>query len=181
LVLIRKLYTSDQDLLTAFFRSLSDETITWQNHFGKANVDPEALVTGYSEAIHQPYGYVAIDEIKSTAGPMLEFNVVHTKIVAYGWLTFGEKPEQRFTCSLGIVVADEYQNKGIGTELTKFMIEEARKLEMRKIFLNCYTTNERAFKLYTKLGFEIEGIYRKQEWTKDNVALDLYSMAKFLD
>lgn len=164
MVLIRRLEIDDA--LADFFETLSDETLYWQNRFGKDAREKSIYVEISEKNADYQNPYVVIE---------------NEKIIAYGWLGFGRKPEQRFTCSLGIVVTDKFQNKGIGTQLTKFMIEEARKLKMRKIFLNCYTTNERAFKLYTKLGFEIEGIFRKQEWTKDNLALDLYSMAKFLE
>jgi len=177
----RAIDSKDTKELAYFFGSLSDESLEWQNHFGKANDLSLAQHLAENLTANPVWqkGFVA-------SGPYgvshhgFNATVRESVIVAYGWLDLGQKETQKYTCSLGIVVTDTYQNKGIGTQLTKFMIEEARKLGMRKIWLNCYRTNQRAFKMYEKLGFKIEGIFQKQEWTKDNVPLDLYSLALFL-
>lgn len=166
----RALRSDDYRKLTEFFLSLSDQTIGWQNHFGKVNDLPRAQIIALEETKKPTSQYAAIS---------VEFGLTDV-IVAYGWLDLGNKLEQRFTCSLGLVVTDSFQGKGIGKQLCEYMISEARKLGMRKIWLLCYTDNARAFQLYRKLGFTVEGLFQKQEYTKEDKPRDLFSLALFL-
>jgi diamine N-acetyltransferase len=49
----------------------------------------------------------------------------------------------------------------IGTTATKLMTHYGfTQLNLNKIFLHCYSNNERAYRLYQKLGFESEGVLR---------------------
>lgn len=56
---------------------------------------------------------------------------------------------------LGITVAKDLRGEGIGEQLTKTTIEEAKQhLEgLRTIILECFATNSVALNLYRKLGF----------------------------
>ena len=168
----------DCGFLERFFLSLSDETVRLQNHFGEIN-DPivaRVIAIDRCQPNHLRKGYVTI------TGEFSDPEIIREdEIVAYAWLDLGRKRAQRFTCSLGIVVTDAWQGKHIGTDLTKYMISEARKLGMRKLWVNCYTDNLRALYMYRGLGFEQEGLFRKQEYTKDNLPRDLFSLALFLE
>lgn len=59
---------------------------------------------------------------------------------------------------LGISLAKQYRDEGIGTELFKTLIAEARQLGLRLLTLNCFEGNDRALHVYKKLGFVRAGI-----------------------
>jgi GNAT superfamily N-acetyltransferase len=53
-----------------------------------------------------------------------------------------------------IFVHQDHRNLGIGTELTRLLIERAKNMEWRSVWLTVAVTNFIAIKLYRKLGFE---------------------------
>lgn len=59
---------------------------------------------------------------------------------------------------MGISLVPEYREEGIGTELMKALIEEARTSGLRIIELSCFENNPRALHVYEKLGFQKIGI-----------------------
>ena len=61
----------------------------------------------------------------------------------------------------------EYWNRGIGTEATKLMLKYAFEyLNLHKILLEVYEYNERAIRVYEKVGFRVEGRLRKNHYWK---------------
>lgn len=64
------------------------------------------------------------------------------------------------------MVSENYQNKGIGTELIKHAIKLARKYNYNKITLEVRNDNAKANRLYAKQGFRIVGIKKKNSITK---------------
>jgi len=66
---------------------------------------------------------------------------------------------------LGIGIADHYQGRGLGAQLMKILIDDARAADRDGVELTTMLTNARAFALYKKVGFQyIEDV--------DNVAGD---------
>ncbi len=59
--------------------------------------------------------------------------------------------------TLGICVADEYQNKGIGRTCMKFLQDTAKELSLDAIELTTVLNNEHAIKLYLSCGFQDVG------------------------
>ncbi|MHB1440292.1 MAG: GNAT family N-acetyltransferase [Cuniculiplasma sp.] len=60
--------------------------------------------------------------------------------------------ELSHTGDLGIVIKEEYRDKGIGRGLMQSVIE-ASKGKLEVLILSVFTNNERAYTLYRKLGF----------------------------
>lgn len=54
---------------------------------------------------------------------------------------------------MGLSLAPQYREEGIGTELMKSLIDESRKLGLRLLSLSCFENNPRALHVYEKLGF----------------------------
>ena len=69
---------------------------------------------------------------------------------------------------LGIAIFDKgFWNRGIGTEATSLILKYAFEyLNLHKILLEVYEYNERAIRVYEKLGFKREGILRKNHYLK---------------
>ena len=75
------------------------------------------------------------------------------RIVGYSWingLTGQDIP------MLGIGVADEYHNVGLGRALLTLMIEQAGKLGVPRVRLGVFDHNPRAMHVYELAGFRVD-------------------------
>lgn len=80
--------------------------------------------------------------------------------------------------SIGIFVHDDYQNRGIGSQLMAAIIDLAENwLNLKRLELIVNTDNPSAIRLYEKFGFEKEGTLRKNAF-RDGAYIDAYTMAK---
>jgi RimJ/RimL family protein N-acetyltransferase len=101
------------------------------------------------------------------------------KIVAVASLEFSDVLAEKHKAEFGITVHDDFQNKGIGTTLTKHMICIARNKRLRKITLKVLTRNKKAIHVYKKCGFKIEAKLRKESLINGRY-YDDYIMSMFL-
>ena len=60
----------------------------------------------------------------------------------------------------GLYVHDEFQNKGLGTLLTSYVVEKAKVRGLKKIYFEVAVENERAVHMYKGCGFQIEGLLK---------------------
>ncbi len=136
-LVLRRLSRGHTASLIRFNAGLSSET---KRLFSPHAYDPRT-VADYARRSEDgvDLSYVAEDE----AG----------EVVAYFflWEVRSEAP------LLGIGVADAYQNRGLGKELMRVLIESAKRLGRRGIDLTTMPDNERAFRLYLKCGFRYVG------------------------
>ncbi len=82
--------------------------------------------------------------------------------------------------AIGIIILKEYRDMGIGTEMLKQLIAQARKRGLKILTLGVFETNKRAKHVYEKLGFrecgQIPG-----EIFKNGQYIDHITMVKILD
>ena len=67
----------------------------------------------------------------------------------------------RHRAKFSISVKKEYWNQGIGTEMIKRIVEQAKKMKLRVIELEVISDNVRGIHLYHKMGFIDIGIYKE--------------------
>ena len=67
----------------------------------------------------------------------------------------------RHRAKFSISVKKEYWNQGIGTEMLKRIVEQAKKMKLGVIELEVISDNIRGINLYHKMGFTDIGIYKK--------------------
>ncbi len=83
--------------------------------------------------------------------------------------------------TLGIIVKEKYRNLTIGRNLIDLAIRESKRLNNKeKILLSSFSTNERAIHLFTKIGFKIIGI-RKKQFLMDSNYIDEVLMELWID
>ncbi|KYH39487.1 MAG: GCN5-related N-acetyltransferase [Candidatus Bathyarchaeota archaeon B63] len=92
--------------------------------------------------------------------------------------------KRRFSCEnhvgdVGIIIKSGYRDLGIGTEIMKTLIDQARRMGLEILTLTVFATNKRAIHVYEKVGFREVGripkaIYRNGEY------IDRIIMAKEL-
>ncbi|KAI9456166.1 acyl-CoA N-acyltransferase [Russula earlei] len=79
-------------------------------------------------------------------------------------------------CSFGIALKREWWGKGIGTEITRWLVNHAfGKLAVHRITLKVLANNDRALAVYKRVGFVEECRVRKYNWD-DGKRLDLVSL-----
>lgn len=71
------------------------------------------------------------------------------------------KFKEAHTAELGISVCKDYRKKGLGTKLMRLALAEAKKIGIRLVWLQVFSTNKDAIGLYRKMGFKKEATLKK--------------------
>ncbi len=83
------------------------------------------------------------------------------RVIGHAMLTVYSNPRARHSGGIGIMVHRDYQGQGVGTRLLETLLDMADNwLMLVRVELGVYADNERAIRLYKRLGFEREGIKR---------------------
>lgn len=76
---------------------------------------------------------------------------------------------------LGIAIMNGYREEGIGTQLMQAVLDYAKKtMKLKIVELEVYSTNERAQKLYQKIGFKKFGTLPKAIFAKKRYVDGIY-------
>lgn len=107
--------------------------------------------------------------------------VVEDRIV--GFSRCEGNPLKRFAhkVEFGVCVLQDYWGYGIGNNFLKESIAWSDANGIQKITLNVLETNDKAVKLYQKLGFEIEGILKNDKILSDGKFYNTIMMGRFAD
>jgi ribosomal protein S18 acetylase RimI-like enzyme len=132
-VIIRKVEHTDYEQLGQFFIANNIEQITRQFHPFPLNTQTAHYIACIS---HRDRYYIAIWNKRIIGLCMLR-----------GWDGGLEIP------SFGVFVDYRYHTKGLGRQLTEFILTEAKILGCRSVRLSVYASNLHAVRLYISLGF----------------------------
>ncbi|HEX4720186.1 MAG TPA: GNAT family N-acetyltransferase [Thermoleophilaceae bacterium] len=77
----------------------------------------------------------------------------------------------------GLAVDPEFEGRGAGRALMEALIDEARARDGRRLTLRVFRPNERAQRLYERLGFELEGVLRGEFRVGEDEYVDDLCMA----
>ena len=134
---------SDLPMLKTMFLTLTDETAKHLDiPFTEKRIEELIQNLDYKKALP----IVAIINEKGK-----------NRIISVASLNFYSAIAYKHKTEFAITVHDDYQNKGIGTIMTQHMIDIARRMGLKKVYLRVGTHNDRAIHLYKKFGFKIEG------------------------
>jgi RimJ/RimL family protein N-acetyltransferase len=85
------------------------------------------------------------------------------------------------TAYFGVVIGEkDCWGRGVGGETLRLMLERAAALGLRKVLLEVAADNPRAIELYRRIGFQTEGVLRRQ-LVRPEGAVDVLVMAHFLE
>ena len=102
------------------------------------------------------------------------------KIVGIATINSSHKIKSRHEGELGIVVAKEYQGRGIGSTLIQMLIDWCKGNGVTtRIRLDTSTDNVPAVSLYLKFGFVVEGCLKNQTLLNGKY-YDLYIMGMMI-
>lgn len=90
-----------------------------------------------------------------------------------------EAPGRRQHCaSIGMMVHEDYQGRGIGGALLDAAITLAERwMHVQRVELEVHVDNNRALRLYGSRGFTIEGVARAYS-LRDGLLVDVFRMAR---
>lgn len=104
---------------------------------------------------------------------------VNDRIVGFSRCEGNQLKRFSHKIEFGVCVLKESWGHGIGKNLLKESISWADTNNIKKITLNVLETNDKAIKLYQKLGFEIEGILKKDKILSDGEYYNTIIMGRF--
>ncbi|WP_444658231.1 GNAT family N-acetyltransferase [Caproiciproducens sp. R2] len=100
------------------------------------------------------------------------------KVIGCAGLNVYASPRMRHSAGIGIMVHKAYQGMGVGQKLMEGVLDLADNwLMLVRVELTVYTDNEKAIRLYEKMGFVREGVKRKAAIRRGQYA-DEYIMAR---
>ena len=83
----------------------------------------------------------------------------------------------RHVGKLGVMIRKECRDIGIGTELTKLLISQAKAMDLKMLCLDVWSTNKKAIHVYEKAGFKETGQIPKF-YSRKRKFIDQVIMAK---
>lgn len=166
-IIIRNPKEDDASQIVDFIKLIDTETCFLAREPGefKTSVEREKeLINFWNET---PYKLFLVADIKGT-------------IVATCGVAIDSRKRYCHKGEIGVAVKKEFWNKGIGKTLLQECIEWSKENKLLKLILEVDSDNERAYSLYKKLGFNIEGKKIKDRILADGTFKDSYLMALFL-
>ncbi|SFG82311.1 Protein N-acetyltransferase, RimJ/RimL family [Priestia megaterium] len=106
--------------------------------------------------------------------------VVHNEIVGFSRCEGNKLKRFSHKVEFGVCVAKEHWGYGIGKELLQQSILWADCAGIKKMTLNVLETNKKAIDLYTKFGFEIEGVLKNDKVLSDGKFYSTVVMGRFV-
>lgn len=165
---IREPQESDAENIIAFVKiifSNSDQIVTTSQEFTNT-VDQQKV--WIKKHIENPTSIILIAELDNQIVGLLDFSTKQRMKINHA----GE---------FGISVHPDFQEKGIGRNLTESLLKWATETDgIEKVVLNVFVTNLRAIRLYESLGFIEEGRHIKAVKQPTGEYVDLIEMYKFV-
>jgi GNAT superfamily N-acetyltransferase len=142
-VLLRPVRISDEPLLKDFFYSLSDKS-TYRRFISQRKDMPHERLQAFT-VIDYTREMVILAEVPRDDAP--------SEIVAIGQFGIDEKTH---SAEVALVVRDDYQGKGVGTELLGYLTQLAQKQGLLGFTAEVLVENAPMLHLFETMGFDIE-------------------------
>jgi len=113
----------------------------------------------YANTLQLPYQPVANWQKLYTAAPGFYNLVAEVEGCVIGQLGLQvcQNPRRRHAAEIGMGVSEPHQGQGVGSALLRAALEMADNwLNIRRMELTVYSSNEAAIALYERFGFEVE-------------------------
>lgn len=160
--------------LHSYLNLLSDES---KKRFAPHPVDKDSITDIFKNSSYS--GFVAKDFITSK---IIGYSIIRTNIFDYEFKRFQEYGitlNDKYDCSYAPSVADEWQGKGIGTALFRFILKDLMLKNVQKRIIlwgGVQKDNNIAIGFYKRNGFRVLGEFEYQgknydmifEFNKDN-------------
>ncbi|WP_310261267.1 GNAT family N-acetyltransferase [Fictibacillus barbaricus] len=163
---IRKVEKEDAQSIIDFYNVVGGETdflSFGKNEFKKEREEYEAYI-----------GTVSKEE-----NSIMLLAKIDSQIVSIATINSSQKERTMHVGTLGIVISEKYTGLGLGRILMNELIEFTKQNGItQKISLVTREDNVVAIELYKKLGFEVEGVFKKDNMINgqyyDTIAMGLF-------
>lgn len=106
-----------------------------------------------------------------------QYLLINGRQEAVGWCDIVRRTDEPDDVGfLGVGVLKEYRHRGLGSQLMRTAIDEARRRGFREIRLEVRTSNHNAIRTYRRLGF-VKIALRKDGVVTDGAAEDIWVMS----
>lgn len=167
-LILRHCEPKDVNLLPKFMEQISAESTHTLQYPGKT-FDLKLAAEAWGKAVDVP-GSIYLGAFSD--GAFVGQLILHQYQANHPWTKhIGE---------FGMMVLKDYWGQGLGSALLERMEALARSVQISRIEATVRTANERGVALYTRRGYEIEGIRRSAAWINGEFQ-DEYHIAKLLD
>jgi RimJ/RimL family protein N-acetyltransferase len=143
---IREATEADAERLQAFVAALISERLPVL--FEKSSPPSIDQEREFIRRVLEPGGVILVASIGDRIVGLLDF---HRE----------KRPQAAHGGGFGMSVAREYRHRGIGSALLEALIAWARSNSVRRLELEVFESNDRAIRLYERMGFQVEGRRRK--------------------
>ncbi len=143
---IRPIRPDDEPRMVRFHHSLSDRSV-YLRYFHFLNLDARTAHDRLAQVCHVDYARerVLVAESTSESGD--------SEIVAVGRLTRDEAPDDS---EFALLVSDAWQDRGIGSELLRRLVQLAREVGIRRVVGDILAENQGMQEVCRALGFELK-------------------------
>ncbi|KAJ3747297.1 acyl-CoA N-acyltransferase [Lentinula detonsa] len=115
-----------------------------------------------------PLGIKFEETLRSWVSDSLLYCIIETKAESewVGFVNFFNADKKNRDATLAIALCPEFWGRGYATEVLRFIVDYAfRELALHRVTLNTFGNNLAAIKVYRKVGFVVETIQRKANWS----------------
>ncbi|MBK7960639.1 MAG: GNAT family N-acetyltransferase [Bdellovibrionales bacterium] len=167
-VVIRSATKQDADAILELSRGVIGEEIYQLTSGSEFRMTIEAEEKWIESHLTNPNHIILVAELNSKIVGLLDFANGHRQRVSH-------------TGEFGMSVEKSVREKGFGSLLLQALIDWAAKNEkIEKIGLSVHNNNERAIGLYKKMGFEVEGVRKRDLKYGDGQYVDTVVMGRFV-
>lgn len=168
-IMIREAIPSDAKEILAFSKQTGEETPYLV--YGPEGLElSEAFETMYLEGLLEKENEI-----------MLIATINNEELIGLASVGSNDKPKTRHVGEVGVTVAKEFWGFGIGTVLMEEVEQWARESGViRRLELTVHAENERAIRLYEKMGYQKEGKLTRALYIDGEFA-DAYLMSHLID
>lgn len=154
----RPLLPDDAALLAAFLQSLSPQTRRFSTYDGYDLVSAQALCTAINR--YDKLRLVAVVNQQIVA--LFEFSFALVAADQTRYASYGLPLDEQTDCRFGLCIADDYQDRGLGTQLLPLVLDIARRFGKERMILwgGVLADNQRAIRYYEKNGFRLLGHFQ---------------------
>ncbi|WP_025848906.1 GNAT family N-acetyltransferase [Paenibacillus ehimensis] len=163
---IRSAIEKDAKLLTEVRLQIDGETENMDREKGEAFIDPAGFEQIIKTDTEKPRNLFLVAAVQDRIVGFSRCEGVYLN-------RFSHKVE------FGVCVLKEFWGYGIGTNLLKASMAWADSNGIKKMTLNVLETNDKAIELYKRLGFEVEGILKKDKILSDGNYYNTIVMGRF--
>ncbi|MFS0838256.1 N-acetyltransferase family protein [Paenibacillus sp. 1P03SA] len=151
---IRSAAVSDAEQLSGLRVQIDGETENLDREPGEAFIDAPGFVKLIEADTDSPTNLFLVAALED-------------RIVAFSRCQGNALKRFSHKVEFGVGVLKDFWGYGIGKHLLQTSIDWADSIGMAKMTLTVLETNEKAVQLYEKLGFEVEGVLRKDKLLSD--------------